>query len=35
MIDGGHHRFAQQDGTIHRHAAEWLAQSLSLRSHRS
>jgi len=35
MIDGGHHRFAQQDGTIHRHTAEWLAQSLSLRSHRS
>ena len=28
LLDGGHHRFAQQDGTVHRLTVEWLREAL-------
>ena len=29
LLDGGHHRFAQQDGTVHRLSMEWLREMLA------
>jgi hypothetical protein len=28
LLDDGHHRFAQQDGTVHRLTMEWLRETL-------
>jgi len=29
LLEGGHHRFAQQDGTVHRLTVEWLREILA------
>jgi dipeptidyl aminopeptidase/acylaminoacyl peptidase len=29
LLDDGHHRFAQQDGTVHRLSMEWLREALA------
>ena len=35
LLDAGHHRFAQQDGTVHRLSMEWLRETLAAGAGRS